>query len=66
MNEIARMHPIGGYVPMVDGPEKVSARQVPPTSSHPGCWPGASIAAPTRTREILDVDVTEAREAARA
>ena len=26
MNEIAPMHPIGAYVPMVDGPEKVSGR----------------------------------------
>jgi hypothetical protein len=26
MNEIARIRNIGGYVPMVDGPEKVSGR----------------------------------------
>src|SRR5687767_12871396 len=26
MNEIAPIHPIGAYVPMVDGPEKVSGR----------------------------------------
>ena len=52
MNEVARTGSIGGYVPMVDGPEKVSGRAKYTADLHPsqGCWPDASIAVPMRTR----------------
>ena len=41
-----------------------AAPNTPPTSSRPACSPAASSAAPIRTREILEVDVSEAAQAA--
>ena len=50
MNEIVPTHNIGGYVPMVDGPEKVSGRaKYTADLINPACWRGASSAAPIRT-----------------
>ena len=51
MNEIVPAHNIGAYVPMIDGPEKVSGRaKYTADIMQPGqCWRGASIAAPIRT-----------------
>ena len=43
-------HNIGGYIPMIDGPEKVSGRaKYTADIVAPGSLPAASTAAPTRT-----------------
>jgi 4-hydroxybenzoyl-CoA reductase subunit alpha len=61
MKGIAPMHPIGGYVPMVDGPEKVSGRaKYTADILQPGMLAGRIYRSPYAHAEILDVDVSEA------
>ena len=61
MNEIAPAHNIGSYVPMVDGPEKVSGRaKYTADFVVPGMLAGRIFRSPYSHAEILDVDVTEA------
>jgi 4-hydroxybenzoyl-CoA reductase subunit alpha len=61
MNEIARIHPIGGYVPMVDGPEKVSGRaKYTADFVHPEMLVGRIYRSPHAHAEIVEVDVSEA------
>jgi 4-hydroxybenzoyl-CoA reductase subunit alpha len=56
MNEIAPMHPIGAYVPMVDGPEKVSGRaKYTADCLQPRCW-RAHLSQPYAHAEIIEVD----------
>src|SRR5262245_53316880 len=65
MNEIARTppvgHPIGAYVPMVDGPEKVSGRaKYTADVLQPGMLAGRIYRSPYAHAEILEVDIAEA------
>jgi 4-hydroxybenzoyl-CoA reductase subunit alpha len=61
MNEIARIHNIGGYVPMVDGPEKVSGRaKYTADLIQPQMLTGRIYRSPYAHAEIIDVDVSEA------
>ena len=59
MNEIARIaHPIGAYVPMVDGPEKVSGRaKYTADVLQPGMLAGRIYRSPYAHAEIIDVDI---------
>jgi len=61
MNEIAPAHNIGSYVPMVDGPEKVSGRaKYTADLIVPGMLAGRILRSPYSHAEILDVDISEA------
>jgi 4-hydroxybenzoyl-CoA reductase subunit alpha len=61
MNEIAPAHNIGSYVPMVDGPEKVSGRaKYTADLIVPGMLAGRIFRSPYSHAEILDVDISEA------
>jgi 4-hydroxybenzoyl-CoA reductase subunit alpha len=61
MNETAPIHPIGGYVPMVDGPEKVSGRaKYTADILQPGMLAGRIYRSPYAHAEIVEVDVAEA------
>jgi 4-hydroxybenzoyl-CoA reductase subunit alpha len=61
MNEVARIHNIGGYVPMVDGPEKVSGRaKYTADLIQPGMLAGRIYRSPYAHAEIIDVDIAEA------
>ncbi|HEV3162086.1 MAG TPA: 4-hydroxybenzoyl-CoA reductase subunit alpha [Xanthobacteraceae bacterium] len=61
MNEIAPAHNIGSYVPMVDGPEKVSGRaKYTADFIVPGMLAGRIFRSPYSHAEILKVDVAEA------
>ncbi len=61
MNEIAPIHPIGAYVPMVDGPEKVSGRaKYTADVLQPGMLAGRIYRSPYAHAEILEVDTAEA------
>jgi 4-hydroxybenzoyl-CoA reductase subunit alpha len=61
MNEILPAHPIGGYVPMVDGPEKVSGRaRYTADFIAPGALAGRIYRSPYAHAEIVWVDVSEA------
>jgi len=61
VNDIAPVHSIGGYVPMVDGPEKVSGRaKYTADLVHPGLLAGRIYRSPYAHAEILEVDVTAA------
>lgn len=61
MNEMSPIHTIGGYVPMVDGPEKVSGRaKYTADFVVPGMLAGRIYRSPHAHAEILDVDVSEA------
>ena len=61
MNEVVAAHNIGGYVPMVDGPDKVSG-QAKYTADlvTPGLLAGRIFRSPYSHAEILDVDVAAA------
>src|SRR5262245_21818961 len=61
VNEVVAAHNIGGYVPMVDGPDKVSG-QAKYTADliTPGLLAGRIFRSPYSHAEILDVDVTAA------
>ena len=61
MNDVAPVHSIGGYVPMVDGPEKVSGRaKYTADVIRPGVLVGRIYRSPHAHAEILDVDVSAA------
>ncbi|TMJ72206.1 MAG: 4-hydroxybenzoyl-CoA reductase subunit alpha [Alphaproteobacteria bacterium] len=61
MNEIARIHNIGGYVPMVDGPEKVSGRaKYTADLIQPEMLAGRIYRSPYAHAQIIDVDISEA------
>jgi 4-hydroxybenzoyl-CoA reductase subunit alpha len=61
MNDIAPVHSIGGYVPMVDGPEKVSGRaRYTADFIEPGTLAARIYRSPYSHAEILEVDLTEA------
>ncbi|MGN6749941.1 MAG: 4-hydroxybenzoyl-CoA reductase subunit alpha [Xanthobacteraceae bacterium] len=61
MNEIALAHNIGSYVPMVDGPEKVSGRaKYTADFIVPGMLAGRILRSPYSHAEILEVDIAEA------
>src|SRR5690349_8241882 len=61
MNEMAPAHNIGTYVPMVDGPEKVSGRaKYTADLIVPGMLAGRILRSPYSHAEILEVDVSAA------
>src|SRR6201997_2765593 len=61
MNEIVPAHNIGAYVPLVDGPEKVSGRaKYTADFIAPGMLAGRIFRSPYSHAEILDVDISEA------
>src|SRR5580700_7155127 len=61
MNEILPTHTIGAYVPMVDGPEKVSGRaKYTADILAPGMLAGRIYRSPYSHAEILAVDISEA------
>ncbi len=61
MNEIVPAHTIGDYVPLVDGPEKVSGRaKFTADFTVPGMLAGRIFRSPYSHAEILDVDVSDA------
>ena len=61
MNEIVPTHTIGGYVPMVDGPEKVSGRaKYTADLIAPGMLAGRILRSPYSHGEIVDVDCSAA------
>jgi 4-hydroxybenzoyl-CoA reductase subunit alpha len=61
MNDVAPVHSIGGYVPMVDGPEKVSGRaRYTADFIEPGTLAARIYRSPYSHAEILEVDLTEA------
>src|SRR5499426_449765 len=62
MNEVVAAHNIGGYVPMVDGPDKVSGRaKYTADLVAPGLLAGRIFRSPYSHAEILDVDVSAAQ-----
>ena len=63
MNEIVPAHNIGDYVPMVDGPEKVSgrAKYTADVTVAPGTLAGRIYRSPYAHAEIIEVDVSEAQ-----
>ena len=55
MNDVAPVHSIGGYVPMVDGPEKVSGRaKYTADVIRPGVLVGRIYRSPHAHAEILE------------
>jgi 4-hydroxybenzoyl-CoA reductase subunit alpha len=61
VNEIVPAHNIGSYVPMVDGPEKVSGRaKYTADLVLPGTLAGRILRSPYSHAEILEVDISEA------
>ena len=61
MNEIAPARNIGGYVPMIDGPEKVSGRaKYTADLLAPGMLAGRIYRTPYSHAEIIEVDVSQA------
>jgi 4-hydroxybenzoyl-CoA reductase subunit alpha len=61
MNEIVPAHNIGSYVPMIDGPEKVSGRaKYTADILQPGMLTGRIYRSPYSHGEIVEVDVSEA------
>ena len=61
MNEILPAHNIGDYVPMIDGPEKVSGRaKYTADLVAPNMLAGRIFRSPYSHAEILDVDISEA------
>jgi 4-hydroxybenzoyl-CoA reductase subunit alpha len=61
VNEIVPAHNIGGYVPMIDGPEKVSGRaKYTADVIQPGQLAGRIYRSPYSHGEIVEVDLSEA------
>jgi 4-hydroxybenzoyl-CoA reductase subunit alpha len=59
MNEIVPTHNIGDYVPMVDGPEKVSGRaKYTADLVSPGMLAGRIYRSPCAHGEIVAIDVS--------
>ena len=66
MNKPVPAHNIGGYVPMIDGPEKVSGRaKYTADILAPGQLAGRIYRSPYSHGEIVDVDIVGSAEAAR-
>ena len=62
MSDAAPVHTIGGYVPMVDGPEKVSGRaKYTADFIEPGTLAGRIYRSPYSHAEIIDVDIAAAQ-----
>jgi 4-hydroxybenzoyl-CoA reductase subunit alpha len=63
VNDLSPVHSIGGYVPMVDGPEKVSGRaKYTADIVKPGTLAGRIYRSPYAHAEILEVDVAAAAQ----
>src|SRR5438046_9469836 len=63
MNDIGPTHNIGDYVPMVDGPEKVSGRaKYTADLIAPGMLAARIYRSPYSHAEIVEVDISEARK----
>ncbi len=63
MNKVLPAHTIGEYVPMVDGPEKVSGRaKYTADLIVPGMLAGRIFRSPYSHAEIMEVDVSEAEK----
>src|SRR5262249_46194266 len=63
VNEVAPTHTIGAYVPMVDGPEKVSGRaKYTADLVAPGMFSGRIFRSPYSHGEIVAVDVSAAMQ----
>src|SRR5262249_22835199 len=63
MNKTVPTRTIGAYVPMVDGPEKVSGRaKYTADILHPGMLAGRIFRSPYSHGEILGVDISEAEK----
>src|SRR5205814_405739 len=61
VNDIAPARNIGGYVPMVDGPEKVSGRaKYTADLLQPGMLAGRIFRSPYSHGEIVEIDLSEA------
>src|SRR6516165_1805509 len=61
MNEVVPRHNIGDYVPMIDGPEKVSGRaKYTADLMAPGMLAGRIFRSPYSHAEIIEVDVSQA------
>ena len=61
MNKPLPARNIGGYVPMIDGPEKVSGRaKYTADIVQPGQLAGRIFRSPYSHAEIVDVDISEA------
>src|SRR5262245_41994222 len=61
MNEVVPAHTIGAYVPMVDGPDKVSGRaKYTADLIAPGLLAGRILRSPYSHAEIIEVDVSAA------
>ena len=61
MNEIVPTHTIGSYVPMIDGPDKVSGRaKYTADILAPGMLAGRIFRSPYSHGEILAVDISQA------
>jgi 4-hydroxybenzoyl-CoA reductase subunit alpha len=61
MSELAPAHPIGGYIPMIDGPEKVSGRaKYTADILQPEMLAGRIYRSPYAHAEILAVDISTA------
>src|SRR4029077_10774935 len=61
MNKVVPTHNIGDYVPMIDGPEKVSGRaKYTADIAAPGMLAGHIYRSPYSHAEILAVDVSDA------
>jgi 4-hydroxybenzoyl-CoA reductase subunit alpha len=61
VNEVVPAHNIGGYVPMIDGPEKVSGRaKYTADILQPGMLAARIYRSPYSHGEIVEVDVSEA------
>jgi len=61
VNEVVAAHNIGAYVPMVDGPDKVSGRaKYTADLVAPGLLAGRIFRSPYSHAEILDVDISAA------
>ena len=59
--QVVPAHNIGGYIPLIDGPEKVSGRaKYTADMLAPKCSPGRIYRSPYSHAEILDVDISEA------
>ncbi len=65
MSKPVPTHSIGGYVPMIDGPEKVSGRaKYTADILQPGMLAGRIFRSPYSHAEILEVDISEAAKLA--
>src|SRR5262245_21088774 len=63
MNEMARVLNIGGHVPLVDGPEKVSGRaKYTADLIQPQTLAGRIYRSPCAHAEIIEVDTSEAEK----